>query len=290
MLLESRRTFLARSAVAALAAGGLARASAGRWTMRLSGSSINFSKLPVEAACERIAALGFEGIDIWSAHAGCPHLDDVQKRLGAEGLKELLARNHLALNAFSVYAGGYERYAELLGKVGGGVAITGSAAACEPKDLTLRMKAFLESLRPQAEAAEKYNSLLALENHGNSLLDSVDSLKAFSELNRSPRLGLALAPFHIQARGESVPEAIAAAGPNLLFFYAWQFDKAMSTRQLPGVGPADCVPWIAALARVNYRGYVNPFFHDEPPPDQAFAALARSRDYLKGCYQRAVSG
>lgn len=292
MLSGTRRRFLGRSVGLglSLAAGRLAMASAspGRWTMRLSGSTINFSRLPIEAACARIAALGFEAVDIWSAHAGCPHLDDVQIRLGAAGLKELLAKHKLALNAFSVYAGGYERYAELLGKAGGGLAITGSAPACDPKDLTARMKAFLESLRPQAELAETHHSYLAIENHGNSLLDSVDALKAFTDLNRSPRIGLALAPFHIEARGESVPAAIAAAGPNLRFFYAWQYDRAMSTRQLPGIGPADCTPWLTALARVNYRGYVNPFLHDEPPPDRAFAALARSRDYLEECYRRAV--
>ena len=45
--------------------------------MHLSTSSIHFSELPIEKACERIAGLGFEAIDIWSAHEGCPHLDDV---------------------------------------------------------------------------------------------------------------------------------------------------------------------------------------------------------------------
>ncbi len=91
------------------------------WQMRLSTSSIHFAELPIEKACERIARLDFEAIDIWSAHEGCPHLDDVASRLGPEGLKELLAQHKLKLFAFSVYQGGYARYAELLGKAGGGV-------------------------------------------------------------------------------------------------------------------------------------------------------------------------
>ncbi len=84
----NRRRFLAR------VSGGLAGLSAGlavarslSWTLRLSASSIAFSRLPIEQACERIARLGFEGIDIWSAYAGCPHFDDIQRRLGFEGLK-----------------------------------------------------------------------------------------------------------------------------------------------------------------------------------------------------------
>ena len=38
--------------------------------------------LPEKAG--RPPGLGFEGVDVWSAHAGCPHLDDVLDRLGAE--------------------------------------------------------------------------------------------------------------------------------------------------------------------------------------------------------------
>ena len=61
------------------------------------------------------------------------------------------------------------------------------------------MKQFLESLKPELELAEKYDSYLAIENHsGNSLLNFVDSIKAFTDLNRHPRLGIALAPYHIQ--------------------------------------------------------------------------------------------
>lgn len=250
-----------------------------KWALRLSASSINFSRLPIEQACQRIAALGFEAIDIWSAHAGCPHLDDVQKRLGPEGLKDLLGRLGLKLYAFSVYAGGYPRYAELLGRSGGGVAIRGSTGPCHPKELRARMKDFLQALKPELELAARYDSYLAIENHGYALLDSVDSIKTFVELNRNPRLGIALAPYHVQARGESVEKAIAAAGQQLLFFYAWQ--RAPGMQQLPGHGPADFTPWLAALADIQYRRYVNPFMHDEPEPGVMAQALARSRDYLR---------
>jgi sugar phosphate isomerase/epimerase len=285
-----RRNFLGR-ALGGTAAGALAgnflsatAAEASPWRMRLSCSSINFSSLPIEEACRRIAALGFEAVDIWSAHAGCPHLDDVAKRLGPAGLKDLLARHRLKLYAFSVYAGGYRRYAELLGQAGGGVAVRGSAGKCEPAELTTRMKAFLESLKAELALAEEFNSYLAVENHGGALLGTLDSLKAFCQLNRSPRLGLALAPYHLQSIQASVEEAIAVAGRQLFFFYAWQ--QAPGEQQLPGIGPTDCRPWLAALAKAGYRWYVNPFMHHEPPPGAMSAALARSCDYLRGCVAR----
>jgi sugar phosphate isomerase/epimerase len=282
-----RRQFLARTAgVAAtgLLAPGLAAATEGvsfdkPWRMRLSTSTIQFLSLPLEQACTRIAALGFEAVDIWCAYENCPHLDDVLNRLGADGLKELLAKHKLKLYAFSTYVGGYAKYAELLGKAGGGVAIQGSAGPCKPDELSARMKQFLESLKPLVELAEKNNSHLAIENHGSALLDSLDSLKAFVDVNQSARLGIALAPYHLQSIGASVEEAIKACGPQLLFFYAWQNRPGLG--QLPGHGPTDFKPWLAALAKIKYRWYVNPFMHGHPEPDLMSAALAQARDYLK---------
>ncbi|HUT11009.1 MAG TPA: sugar phosphate isomerase/epimerase [Thermoguttaceae bacterium] len=288
-----RRQFLKSAACGAAASAvmpGLfasaASAAEGRWKMKLSCSTIDYSRLTIEEACRRIAALGFEGVDVWSAHAGCPHLDDVLDRLGAEGLKEVLAENKLKLYAFSVYSGGYGKYAELLGKAGGGVAVRGSAGACPPEELTKRMKAFIEGLKPDLELAEKYDSYLAVENHGGALLNGLDSFNAFVDNNGHPRLGIAMAPYHLQGQGVSIEEAIAATGKQLFFFYAWQ--RAPGTGQLPGIGPTDCTPWLAALSKIDYPWYVNPFMHQEPEPDAMDEALAKSRDYLEACYAKAV--
>jgi sugar phosphate isomerase/epimerase len=267
--------WLSRSFAAAKPQAGSA------WRCRLSTSSILFKSLPIEAACARIAALGFEAVDIWSAYDKCPHLDDAATRLGPSGLKSLLAQHHLQLCAVSVYVGGYPKYAELLGGVGGGVAIQGSAGPCQPEELTAKMRAFLESLKPLIELAERHDSRLAIENHSNSLLDRPDSYKAFVDQNTSPRVGLALAPYHLQAGGASVPEVIRICGRQLLFFYAWQ--NQPETGQLPGVGPTDFKPWLRALAEVNYAGHVNAFMHGHIEPDDMSAALTKSRDYLRQC-------
>ena len=149
----------------------------------------------MEKACERIAGLGFAAVDFWPAGFKCPHLDEIEKRLGPEGLKELLAKHHLKLYAFTCYNvgahAGYPRFAKLLGKAGGGLAVR-EARYGKVVNLTAEMKALLEQLKPQLELAEKYNSRIAVENHANSLLNSKDSFKAFVELNQNPRLGIAL--------------------------------------------------------------------------------------------------
>ena len=61
----------------------------------------------------------------WGLYRIRPDGSDLE-RLGPEGLTRLLEKHKLDLYSFSVYRGGYPRYAELLGKVGGGVAVRGS--------------------------------------------------------------------------------------------------------------------------------------------------------------------
>ena len=285
----SRRNFLGAAAIGATAvllpslSDGAEKPQ--RWQMKLSTSTIQFTRLPVEEAFERIAKLGFDAVDVWSAHANCPHLDDVANRLGAKGLVECAKKNEIALYAYSVYRGGYPKYAKLIGEAGGGVAIHGATKACKPAELTAKMKAYLESMTPEIELAEQYDSYIALENHGGNILNTLDGLKAFVDNNKSKRLGIALAPFHLQGAKVPVPEAISVVGDQLFFFYAWQ--RAKGTEQLPGIGPTDFTPWIAALAEIDYKWYVNPFMHHEPEPDAMVEALEKSRQYLLDNYERA---
>jgi hypothetical protein len=81
---------------------------------------------------------------------------------------------------------------------------------------------------------------------------------------------------------------ISVAGSQLLFFYAWQLGKQLE--QLPGIGPADFSPWLAALAKVDYAWYVNPFTHFHVAPDEMAAALGKSLAYLKACSARVHVG
>jgi sugar phosphate isomerase/epimerase len=293
----SRRAFLQHSS-AALAGAALANALSARadaggkapWPMRMSTSTVQFSSVSVENACERIAALGFAAVDFWHSGFGSPHLEEIEK-MGADALKELLAKSKLKLYAFTCYGvganQGYPRYAELLGKAGGGLAVR-EARYGKVTDLAAEMNAFLEELKPQVELAAKNNTRLAIENHGNSLLSSKDSFKAFVDLNRYPNVGVAVAPYHLQAAKIPVEEVIAIAGKQLLFFYAWQNGAGM--KQLPGVGPADFTPWIAALAKAGYAEYVNPFMHGHPGPDEMTKGLATARDYLIECHKKALAG
>ncbi len=258
------------------------------WGIKLSASTLMFKDLSVQDALKKISELDYQGVDIWAGHTGCKHLQQVQDRLGPQGLRELLLQTNLSLYSFSVYGGGFKKYADLLGEVGGGIAVRGSERPAKPKQLTGRMKKFIESLREEVDLASQNNSYLAISNHSRQLLNNLDAIKAFMDINKHPRLGLAIAPFHLQVNKVSVPEAIRSAGSKLLFFYAWQRGK--DDEQMPGIGPGDMTPWMRALAQINYRWYVNPFMANPPRHDKAAIALRKSRDYLLECYGRVVGG
>ncbi len=295
--LLDRRQFL-RGTAAALALSGLSgRAIAepvSPWRMRLAFSSVMLAELPIEEVCARAAKLGFEAIDIWCPFDKCKHLADVVTRLGPDGLKELLAKHKLTLASFTTYAVGPEKvgfpaYAEFIGKFGGGVVVRESEyKRVKPEDLTAEMRAFFEKLKPQIEMAAENKVRLAIENHSDAMLNSPDSFKAFLDLNPAPKhVGLGIAPYHLQNIKAPVDEVIRMAGSQLLFFYAWQSAPGMN--QLPGHGPADFVPWLKALADINYQGFVNPFMHGHPTPAEITPELVQACAYLKACHAKAIA-
>jgi len=292
--LLGRRHFLRTTAAAALALAGHARATpAAPWRMKIAFSSVMLAGLPIEEVCERAAKLGFEAIDIWCPFDNCKHLADVVARLGPDGLKALLAKHKLTLASFTTYvtkteAVGFPAYADFIGKFGGGVVVRESQYInVKPGELTALMRSFFEKLKPQIEKAAETKVRLAIENHGDALLNTPDSFKAFVDLNPSPQhVGLGVAPYHLQNIKASVEDVIRIAGSQLLFFYAWQ--SAAGTKQLPGHGPADFTPWLKALADIRYQGFVNPFMHGHPTPDELSAGLAKSLTYLKDCHARVI--
>ena len=189
------------------------------WRMRLAFSSVMLAELPIEEVCARAAQLGFEAIDIWCPFDNCKHLADVVARLGPDGLKALLAKHKLALASFTTYrvgpeTVGFPAYADFIGKFGGGVVVRESEyKRVKPEDLTAAMRAFFEKLKPQIEKAAETKVRLAIENHGDALLNSPDSFKAFVDLNPAPQhVGLGIAPYHLQNIKAPVDEVIRTGG------------------------------------------------------------------------------
>jgi sugar phosphate isomerase/epimerase len=288
---RTRREFLCGAAGwAALLAARAGEAPAVR-RPRLSFSSVMLSGLPIDDVCRRAAALGFEAIDLWGRFDTCEHLVEAERDLGPGGLRETLARHKLELGSFTTYSTKWDRvgfpaYADFIRDVGGGLVVRESTYAKPGADgLAPAMKAFFERLKPQIDLAARSGVVFAIENHRGALFNSLDSFKAFVDLNPDPgRVGIAIAPYHLQSASESVEEAIRIAGGQLRFFYAWQ--QGAGVNQLPGHGPADVAPWLKALDKAGYAGYVNPFMHGHPGPDELCAAVEISVHALRAAGER----
>ncbi len=300
-----------RRSVLAAAGAMVSHAASSSWKMRLSTSSVLFNTLPIEQACARIAEAGYEAVDFWQGdlfHTN--HLEEARDRLGPEGLAKLLAGKRLTLCSFTNFFNGIERYAEMLGVAGrgegtyiresryygaSGGASGGATRPSDIADLRRQMRALIESLKPQLALADQHGFRVAIENHSNAILNSVDSFKVFLELATHPRLWIALAPYHLQRDRIRVEDVIAIAGRRTLFFYAWQNEPEV--KQLPGFGSTDFTPWVQALAAVDYGGYINPFMHENLKaapgedrralsPDEMSSNIAKSRRYLEQCRNR----
>ena len=244
---------------------------------RLTCSSVNYQSVPLEEACRRISALGFEAIDIWD-WPNCPHLRSAANEYRAEGLIRLLEKYSLELCGISVYSTSYALYAELLGQCGGGCVVRGTTGRTS-ENLTGQWKKFLESLKPDLELCEKHNSWMCLENHGgNTILDELDSFKALLDLDPHPRVAIALAPYHILNKKESVADAIRLCGGRMRFIYLWTNESG--EKELPGLGITDVTDWFKALEEIKYSHYWTPFMHGEPGPDAMDELHRRSLGFL----------
>ena len=71
---------------------------------------------------------------------------------------------------------------------------------------------FVEQMKPHLEVAEETGVTIAIENHGNNLIDSPDSLKWLAELRPSKHLGIAFAPYHLPQEADLLGQLIRDSG------------------------------------------------------------------------------
>jgi sugar phosphate isomerase/epimerase len=214
----------------------------------------------------------------------------------------LLAEHKVTPGIFTRYdLGPYKLLDEvkLAGKLGVRLVIAASGGgASEGPDLRERIKAFIEKIKPTTDAAEEAGVIVGMENHGNALLQSPDSLRYFAELATSPALGIAFAPYHLPQDPELQAGLVREIGPKLCHFYAWEhgygskdpMPKAREMQQLPGFGSLDFMPILQALKDIQYAGWTSVFMHPVPRGipilpsiEESTAAVNRSREYLEDC-------
>ncbi len=301
--LQSRRQF-ARTLALATASGAAFSATAKASSFRFNyivGSSM-YGELPLAEILPDVRRTGAAHIDIWPRRHG--NQREQMEEMGHEKFAALLERHQVKLGCLTHYdLGPFKLQDEMrVGqKFGNKVVICGGSGPKKLKGAELKaaVKEFAEKMKPQIEVAEETGTVIGVENHGNNLIDSPDSLRWLIELAPSKHIGVALAPYHLENLGlgaKELADLIVDLKGRMPMFYAWQhgmgcmdkLPKAQELLQMPGRGKLDFQPIVDALKKTNYDGFTEIFMHPVPrgipilpTATEVSAEINRARGYLE---------
>jgi sugar phosphate isomerase/epimerase len=289
--------------MAAVAATRLFLETAGRqpsaFQPRYLLASSMYGCLPLDVILPEVQKTGATAIDLWPRVHGNQReqLDEMGEAAFATMLRE--HELHLGcLTQFPLGPFGLQAEMRLARRLGCRTIVTGSAGPrhLTGKELKAAVSEFVEKMKPHLAVAEENGVTIAIENHGNSLIDSPDSLKWLAELTSSDRLQVALAPYHLPQQEAVLARLIRDLGPAIGVFYAWQYGmgclkklpREQELLQMPGRGPLDFRPLVEALAAIRFEGWTEIFMHPVPrgipvreTPEQVTAEINRARRYLE---------
>jgi sugar phosphate isomerase/epimerase len=274
----NRRHFIAAgTAAAAWTATGQQAAAAPTFSFRYMLASSMYGELSLDEILPEVTKTGATCIDIWPRKHG--NQREQVDAMGIETFKGKLEKHGVRLGCSTRYDLGPFGLADemaFVSDLGGDLLVTGGKGPkkLEGAELKKAVGEFAEKLKPHATKARELKVRVAIENHGNNLIDSADSLKWLAEL-ADPEIGIGLAPYHLENLGlgaSELADLIEALGERMFLLYAWQHGKGCMKpapiddllQQMPGRGPLDFAPIVAALKKSNFRGYTEIFMHPVP--------------------------
>lgn len=267
-------------------------------------SSALYGEMTLETILPEIARAGCGSIDIWRLKHG--NQREQIAEMGNDAFAALLKRHNAKVSVSSCYPlgpFGLQEEMRWLQQYKGEAIVCGAGrnGKAEPsgQEAKAQVKDFLEKMKPHLAVAVETGVTIALENHSKQLLYHPDSLRYFAEFNRSPNLGIALAPHHFHPFIDELPQMIRDLGSEqipLMYFQEHSVSiyekqpKEVEMQQLPGYGSLDYRPIVAALRDINYGGLVEIFMHPVPrgipilpTANEITAAVNKSRRYIEQC-------
>ena len=166
--------------------------------MKIGCNTVAFRKYPLDFALERIAAAGYEYVEVEANLTWCPHADpwkddpvrfhDQIVRHGFKGVSALGSHRELISSEEGVRD--IEKSLEWCGAAGVPVVLTGEGRL--PQDMTVSqaLEVLKGRLQHLAQVAENNQVFLALEDHGSISLGSLDGLPQILGLVGSPWVGV----------------------------------------------------------------------------------------------------
>lgn len=238
------------------------------------GSSL-YGCLPLAEILPQVPLAHSDVIDIWPRVHG-DQREQVES-MGHAAFADLLNTHGVKLGAstrFDLGPFGLQEEMVFARQFGASLLVCGSKGpkGLEGQELKDAVAEFARALQPHIDAAAEQGVTIAIENHGNALIESPDSMKWLIEFTDSPHLGIALAPYHLPDDADLVAGLIQDLDSGLSLFYAWQhgmgchekLPKEQELMQLPGRGTLDFTPLLAALKKINFQGWTEIFMHPVP--------------------------
>ena len=246
-----------------------------------------------------VSRTGARALDIWPKVHG--NQREQLEEMGEEKFASMLKSNNIELGCITQYKlgpFGLRDEMKLASRLGCHTIVTGGSGprGLKGQELKSAVRQFIEKLKPHLEVAEETGVTIAIENHGNNLIESPDSLKWLAELRPSTHLAIALAPYHLPQDPSALSELIGQLENSIQVFYAWQHGMGCSKKlpkeqellQMPGRGDLDFKPLVTALKKISYSGWTEIFMHPVPrgipildSTDAVTAEINRSRSYLE---------
>jgi sugar phosphate isomerase/epimerase len=252
--------------------------------IQLAFSSNAYMHFSIEAAIEKIAALGYTGIEVLAdvPHAWPAGLLPERVR----SIRETLARHNLAIsnvNAFMMNAVGdprqpywhpgwtdpdphyrairrehTKRALRLASEIGAPNITTEPGGRLTPEQSwTEAASIFYDELMPCVELAESLHVTLLIEPEPGLFIERFEQYLQFMERVDSPRVGLNFDIGHAYCVGEDPQDWVERMAPHTRHYH---FEDIAATRVhkhlIPGRGAIDFAATLSAIARTRYDGWI----------------------------------
>lgn len=275
--------------------------------MKLAFSTNAYLRHPFDEAAARIAAIGYEGLELL---ADVPHAWPAGLLEGSkQAIRDAMAKNGLQfanINSFMMNAiddhrqpywhpsflepdANYRRVRidhtrrslDLCAELGS-PHITTEPAGPIPQGMSRQeaVDLFVEGLKPLAEHAEKLGVLLLIEPEPELLLERTDQYVEIHERVNSPALGLNFDVGHAFCMSEDLPKAIEALAPLTRHYHLEDIAATRVHHHLvPGDGAIDFAEVVAAIRQTGYDGWLTVELY--PFQDDPDTAARRAYEALK---------
>jgi sugar phosphate isomerase/epimerase len=263
--------------------------------MRLAFSTNAYLKHPFDEAAARIAAIGYQGLELLAdvPHAWPAGLLDGQKRAILSAMDRYGLRfsniNAFMMNAIADHRQPYwhpsfiepdphyrqiridhtRRALSLCAELAAPHITTEPGGPLAPgQSRRAGIDLFVEVLKPLAEHAHHHEVQLLIEPEPGLLLETTDQYLEVAERVDAPSIGLNFDVGHAFCASEDLPGAIARLAPQIRHYHVEDIAASRVHHHLvPGTGAIDFESVVSAIRKTGYNGWLTVElypFQDDP--------------------------